>query len=127
MKIFTSNGSNLLLPLGAVGAEAARDCKSYPNSNIPNKYIYDVFLIFYLSILLLLFIQFLVFQGSESEIHQPFNSAILQGFKRNKVSEIIQVSELQLSRNHQLLRKIRKTKVILSELSKAACFEVGKS
>ena len=52
MNIFTSNVSNLLLPLGAKGS---RDFESYPTSKIGNKYIYDAFLMIYLSVLLFLF------------------------------------------------------------------------
>ena len=37
-------------------------CESYPTNDIPNKYIYDAFLMIYLSILLLLFFHFLVLQ-----------------------------------------------------------------
>ena len=42
---------DLVLPLGAKGA---RGFESYTTSEIPNKYIYDAFLMIYLSILLLL-------------------------------------------------------------------------
>ena len=47
LNIFTIKVSNLLLPLGAEGAGGF---ESYPTSEIPNKYIYDVFLITYFSI-----------------------------------------------------------------------------
>ena len=49
--------SNLLLPLEAEGVGSR---ESYPTNDIPNKYIYDAFLMIYLSILLLLFFHFLV-------------------------------------------------------------------
>ena len=52
LNIFTSKVSNLLLPLGGEGTWSF---ESYPTSEIPNKYIYDAFLMIYLSILLLLF------------------------------------------------------------------------
>ena len=52
LNIFTSKISNLLLPLGAEGVGGF---ESYPTSEIPNKYIYDAFLMISLSILLLLF------------------------------------------------------------------------
>ena len=45
LNIFTSKISNLLLP---VWAEGAGGCESYPTSEIPNKYIYDAFLMIYL-------------------------------------------------------------------------------
>ena len=48
LNIFTSEVSNLLLHFGA---EWAWGFESYPPSEIPNKYIYDAFLIIYLSIL----------------------------------------------------------------------------
>ena len=51
--------SDLLSPLGNEGA-GSRKC--YPPSDITNKYIYDTFLMIYLSILLLLFFNFLVLQ-----------------------------------------------------------------
>ena len=56
-----SKVSNLLLPLGVEGAEGF---KSYPNIEIPSKYIYDAFLMTYLPILLLLFFHFLALQRS---------------------------------------------------------------
>ena len=52
LNICTSKVLNLLLPLGAKGAGGF---ESYTISEIPNKYIYDAFLMIYLSILLLLF------------------------------------------------------------------------
>ena len=48
---FTSKVSNSLLPFGTEGAEGF---ESYPTSEISNKYIYDAFLMIYLSVLLLL-------------------------------------------------------------------------
>ena len=61
MNIFTSKVSNLLLLLGAEGAGGL---ESYPTSEIPNKYIYDAFLMIYFSILLLLFfVTFWHFKG----------------------------------------------------------------
>ena len=56
--IFKSKISNLLLPFRA---EGVRGRESYPTNDIPNKYIYDVFLMIYLSILLL-FLYILVLQ-----------------------------------------------------------------
>ena len=44
----------------------AGGCESYATSEIPNKYIYDAFLMIYLSILLLFF-HFFVLQVSESK------------------------------------------------------------
>ena len=38
LNIFASNISNLMLPLGAEGAEGAGGCESYPTFYIPNKY-----------------------------------------------------------------------------------------
>ena len=61
--IFTSKISNLLLPLRAEGAEGAGGRESYPTNDIPNKYIYNAFLMIYLSISLLFF-HFLVLQRS---------------------------------------------------------------
>ena len=68
LNIFTSKILNLLLPLGAEGAGAF---ESYPTSEIPNKYIYDTFLMIYLSILLLLFCTFSHFK----EVNQRFTRA----------------------------------------------------
>ena len=59
--IFTSKVSNFLLPLGA---EGAGDFESYTTSEIPNKDIYDAFLMIYLLILLLLFFHFLALYRS---------------------------------------------------------------
>ena len=67
----------MLLPLGADGAWGF---ESYPTSEIPNKYIYDGFLMFYLFILLLLF--FSLF-GTSKEIHKGFNSVVLKDCKKN--------------------------------------------
>ena len=50
----------MLLPLGA---EGTRGRESYPNNHISNKYIYDGFLMIYLTILFLFF-RFLVLQRS---------------------------------------------------------------
>ena len=61
LNIFTIKVSNLLLPLGA---EVAGCFESYPTSAIRNKYIYNGFLLIYLSILLLLFFPFLELQRS---------------------------------------------------------------
>ena len=44
--------------------EGARGRESYPPNDITNKYIYDAFLMIYLSILLLLFLKSLVLQRS---------------------------------------------------------------
>ena len=44
--------SNLLL---AFGVKEAGEREYYPTNDIPNKYIFDTFLMIYLSILLLLF------------------------------------------------------------------------
>ena len=52
LNTFRSKVSNLLLPLGA---EEAEGFESYPASEIPNKYMYDAFLMTYLLILLLFF------------------------------------------------------------------------
>ena len=55
LNTFTSNVSNLLLPLESEGAGGF---EAYPNSEIPNKYTHDAFLMtymIYLYILLLLF------------------------------------------------------------------------
>ena len=49
LNIFTSKILNLLLTLRAKGAVGR---ESYPINDIPNKYIYDAFLMIYLSILL---------------------------------------------------------------------------
>ena len=56
--VFISMIPNLHLPLGAEGPGC---CESYPNSKIPNEYIYDAFL----SILLLLFFHFLVLRHED--------------------------------------------------------------
>ena len=48
----------------SLGAEGFGGFKSYPTSEIPNKYIYDVFLMTYLPILLLLFFHFLTLPRS---------------------------------------------------------------
>ena len=77
VNIFRSKTSNLLLLFGAAGAEGAGGYEFYPTSEIPNKYIYDGFLMIYLSILLLLFFHFLLLQRSESEIHKGCNSVNL--------------------------------------------------
>ena len=52
LNICISKVLNLLLPLGVKGA---RGFESYTTSEIPSKYIYDAFLMIYLSILMLLF------------------------------------------------------------------------
>ena len=58
LSICRSKVLNLLLPLGAKGAGGF---EPYKTREIPNKYIYDAFLVIYLSILLLLlFFHFLV-------------------------------------------------------------------
>ena len=56
LNIFTSKIANLLLSLGA---DVAGGHEYYTVNDIPNKYIYDDFLMIYLSILLLLFCHFL--------------------------------------------------------------------
>ena len=62
LNIFTSKILNLLLPLGT---EEAGGCESYQTIEIRSKYIYDAFLMIYLSILLLLlFFHYLVIQRS---------------------------------------------------------------
>ena len=61
LNIFTSKISYLLLPLGAEGAGSR---EFFQPNDITNKYIYDAFLMIYLSILLLLFFHFLVLQRS---------------------------------------------------------------
>ena len=72
--IFTSKILDLLLPFGTEGAGGS---ESYPPNDITNRYIYDAFLIIYLSVLLFLFFHFLVLQRSQSEIHKGCNSIIL--------------------------------------------------
>ena len=62
LNICTSKVLHLLLPLGAKGA---RGFESYTTSEIPNKYIYDVFLMIYVSILWLLFFSLL---GTSKEL-----------------------------------------------------------
>ena len=47
LNTFTSNVSNLLLPLESEGAGGF---EAYPNSEIPNKYTHDAFLMTYLPI-----------------------------------------------------------------------------
>ena len=54
LNIFASKVSNLLIPLETEGAGRF---ESYPTSETPNKYIYDVFSMIYLSILMLLLFQ----------------------------------------------------------------------
>ena len=61
LNLFKSKVSNLLLPLEAEGAGGL---ESYPTSEIPIKYIYDTFLMTYLSILLLLLFTFRHFEGA---------------------------------------------------------------
>ena len=56
LNVFISKASNLLLSLGT---EETRGFEPYPTRQISNKCIYDVFLMIYLSILLLLFFHFL--------------------------------------------------------------------
>ena len=53
LNIFTSKVSNGLLPFGVEGAGSF---KSNLTSEIPNKYIYEAFLMIYLSILLFCFL-----------------------------------------------------------------------
>ena len=67
---FYSSWRYLLLHLGGEGAGGR---ESYPPNDISNKYIYDGFLMIYLSILLLLFFYFLVLQG----VNQRFAKAII--------------------------------------------------
>ena len=52
LNICKSKVLNLLLPLGAEGAGGSESCTT---SEIPNKHIYDAFLMIYLSVVLLLF------------------------------------------------------------------------
>ena len=73
LNTFTSKVSNLLLPLGAEGAGGF---ESYPTSEIPNKYIYDAFLMTYLPILLLLFFTFWHFKG----VNRRFTKAVILQF-----------------------------------------------
>ena len=61
LNIFTIKVPNLLLPSGA---EVAGCFESYPTSAILNRYIYNGFLLNYLSISLLLFFPFLELQRS---------------------------------------------------------------
>ena len=67
LNICTSKVLNLLLPLGAKGAGGFQ---SYTTSILRNKYIYDAFLIIYLSILLLLLL-FSLFGTSKELIEDP--------------------------------------------------------
>ena len=71
LNIFTIKVSNLLLPLRAEGAGGF---ESYTTSEIPNKCIYDAFLIIYLSVLLLLF--FVTFWHFKV-VNQKFIKAVL--------------------------------------------------
>ena len=61
LNIFTSKISDLLLPLEDEG-NGGREF--FQPNGITNKYIYDAFLMIYLSILLLLFLKSLVLQRS---------------------------------------------------------------
>ena len=61
LNILKNKVLNSLLPLVAEGAWGFG---SYSTSEIPNKYIYDAFLMTYLPILLLLFFHFLALQRS---------------------------------------------------------------
>ena len=70
LNIFTIKVPNLLLPLGA---EVTGCFESYPTSARPNKYIYNGFLLIYLSILLLLFFPFWNFKG----VNQRFTKAVI--------------------------------------------------
>ena len=72
LNTFTSKVSNLLLPLGTEGAGGF---ESYATSEIPNKYIYDAFLMTYLPILLLLF-TFWHFKG----VNRRFTKAVILQF-----------------------------------------------
>ena len=58
--------------MGAEGAEGTGGCESYSISEITNKYIYDAFLMIYLSTSLLFF-HVMVPQRSESEINKGRN------------------------------------------------------
>ena len=73
LNTFTSKVSNLLLPLGTEGAGGF---ESYATSEIPNKYIYDAFLMTYLPILLLLFFTFWHFKG----VNRRFTKAVILQF-----------------------------------------------
>ena len=59
--LFSCKISDLSLPLGTEGAAGS---ESYPSNDITHKYIYDAFLMIYLSILLWLFFHFPVLQRS---------------------------------------------------------------
>ena len=74
----------MLLPLGDEGTGGF---ESYPTSEIPNKYIYDAFLMIYLSILLLLFFHFLALQRSKLGIHKGCNSVRLQEKSQDNISK----------------------------------------
>ena len=75
LNIFASKISNLLLPLGPRGPGAVR--KSwYIQPMIYPINIYMNSLMIYLSVLLLLFLHFLVLQRTLSDIHKGFNSVI---------------------------------------------------
>ena len=64
-----------------LGAERSVGLEFYPTSEIPNKYIYDAFLMIYLSILLpllllLFFVTFWHFKG----VNQRFTKAVILRF-----------------------------------------------
>ena len=63
-----------MLPLWDEGAEGAGGRKSYPTNDIPNKHIYEAFLMIYLSILLLF--TFCYFKG----VNQRFTKAAILQF-----------------------------------------------
>ena len=65
LNTFTSKVSNLLL---SWEVEGAGGFKSYPTSEIPNKYIYDGFLMTYSPILLLLLFHFLTLQKTNQRL-----------------------------------------------------------
>ena len=60
LNIFTSNISNLLLPLWDEKAEETGGSESYPTNDMPNEDIYDAFLMIHLSASFLFFHFFLL-------------------------------------------------------------------
>ena len=68
LNTFTSNVSNLLLPLESEGAGGF---EAYPNSEIPNKYTHDAFLMTYLPIFFFLLLFFSLFGTSKDLIGDP--------------------------------------------------------
>ena len=83
-------------------AEGAGGRESYPTSDIPNKYIYDAFLMIYLAIFLLLF-HFLLLQLLIRD-SQRLQFCNFYDFKRKlKIIEVIEKEPLILekSKEHQ--------------------------